>query len=396
MLRAFLPEAVFKTWLAAVLLLLSTGVLAQYPDREPVRVASFNTLSSGWLVYETPGNRLVPYVKGMDEEHQVFYQWLTIKRDQPFEISFPANKGLCLFLDNSLIFKADSSADYTIDLTRIVPLPTPEGKYLFAVWNPNARPDLAGFQNHVPEEKYNPLYASQTVNLKNKPRLLPNQNAFIVFLLLIGIIYGSLRTSFPADFNTVFRVGNLFRKTPPEEGFLAKPIGSWSSFLFITAFSLSFSLLIVAIHANIQNSFIFNRVFWLSESDITARIFSDAVLILGFIFLKYIFLRIMAYIFDVGGVVLLQYREFLRSILFMGMFLPFVMLLYLAFNHTYPGVVLWVSTLAVSALLVITTVRIINTLNKKVPLRNLHLFSYICATEIIPLSVMLKLIVFNY
>ncbi|KAA9331928.1 DUF4271 domain-containing protein [Adhaeribacter soli] len=396
MLRAFLPETSFKNWLAGILLLLSTGAFAQYPDREPVRVTSFNTLSSGWLVNEGRANRLVPYVKGGHEERRAFYQWLAIKRDQPFEISFPATNGLCLFLDNRLIFRADSSANYTIDLTSIIPLPKPEGKYLFAVWSPNALPNLAGFQNYLPEEKYDPLYASQTVNLKNKPRLLPNQNAFIIFLLLIGVIYGSLRTSFPVDFNSVFRVGSLFRKTPPEEGFLAKPIGSWSSFLFITAFSLSFSLLIVAIHANIQNSFIFNRVFWLSESDITARIFSDAVLILGFIFLKYVFLRIMAYIFDVGGVVLLQYREFLRSILFMGMFLPFVMMLYLAFNHTHPGVVLWISTLAVSTLLVITTVRIINTLNKKVPLLNLHLFSYICATEIIPLSVMLKLIVFNY
>jgi hypothetical protein len=395
-LRAFLPDNIFKNWLAVALLLLSAGAFAQYPEREAVKVTSFNTLSSGWLVYDAPGNRLVPYVKGMNEERRVFYQWLTIKRDQPFEISFPATRGLCLFLDNRLIFNADSSADYTIDLTRIIPLPEPEGKYLFAIWNPHAQPNLAGFQNYLPEEKYDPLFASQAVNLKNMPRVLPNQNAFILFLLLIGVIYGSLRTSFPADFNSVFRVGSLLRKTPPEEGFLAKPIGSWSSFLFITAFSLSFSLLIVAIHANIQNSFIFNRVFWLSESDITARIFSDAVLILGFIFLKYLFLRIMAYIFDVGGVVVLQYREFLRSILFMGMFLPFVMLLYLAFNHTYPGVVLWISTLAVSTLLLITTVRIINTLNKKVPLRNLHLFSYICATEIIPLSVMLKLIVFNY
>ena len=104
----------------------------------------------------------------------------------------------------------------------------------------------------------------------------------------------------------------------------------------------------------------------------------------------------MAYIFDVSGIVNTQYREFLRSILFMGMFLPFVMLLYLAFNQINPSVVLLCSTLAVSTLLILTVLRVGLTLNKKVPLQNLHLFSYLWATEVIPLAVMLKLIVFNY
>lgn len=394
--KAFLLKFSFFTWLAAILFLISAPAFAQYPDRQPARVVTYNTLSSDWLVYEAGKNQLVPLVPDAGESNQAYYQRLKIRRDYPFEISFPANKGLCLFLDNRLIFKADSSTNYTLDLTEVVLLPKSEGTYLLAAWNPNVRPNLAAFQNVVPLDENGFTYGSAAIGLQNKPRLLPNQNAFILFLLLIGVIYGSLRTNFPADFNSVFQAGSLFRKVPPEEGFLAKPVGSWSSFLFITAFSLSFSLLIVAIHANIQNSFIFNRVFWLSESDITARIFSDAILILGFVLLKYLFLEAMAYIFDVSGLVLIQYREFLRSILFMGMFLPFVMLLYLAFNHTHPNVVLWISNMAVSALLVITTVRIINTLNKKVPLRNLHLFSYICATEVIPLSVMLKLIIFNY
>lgn len=368
---------------------------AQSPERPPLSVKPVNTLTSEWLVFDAAANKLVAYLPEGNTGPGTYYQWVTIRRDYPFEISFPATRNLSLFLNNQLIFKADSSANHTLDLTSIILLPKPSGKYLLAVWSPEGEPRLDQFVNASKTDLVS-LPDEEAVSLQNKPRSLPNQNAFILCLILIGLIYGSLRWSFAADFNSVFRIGNLFRKQSLEEGFLAKPISSWSSILFIIAFSLSFSLLIAAIHTNIQNSFIFNRLFWVSESDIISRIVTYAITIFGFILLKYVFLQILAYIFDLSELVVIQYREFLRSVLFTGVILPFIMLLYLAFNNKNPSAVLLVSTIAVSALLVITTLRVVLTLNKKVPLRNLHLFSYICATEIIPLTVMLKLIMYNY
>ncbi|MFC5270739.1 DUF4271 domain-containing protein [Adhaeribacter terreus] len=397
MRRALLLNT-FSGWLFAALLVFSIilPLQAQTPERKPVAVTSSNALSSGWLVYDDGEKQLVPFVPSENTDKRAFYQWVRIRSDYPFEITFPASRGLSLFLDNRLIFKADSTASYTVNLTEVVSLPAQGKEYLFAVWSPDVLPKLSDFRNLSEEEVLDEVAGTNAEPIKNKPRAIHNQNAFILFLLLIGLIYGSLRTSFSADFNSVFRVGNLFRQTSLEEGFLAKPISSWSSILFVVAFSLSFSLLIVAIHTNIQNSFIFNRIFWVSESDITSRILYYAAIIFGFIFLKFLFLRLMGYIFDLSGLVLTQYREFLRSILFMGVFLPFVLLLYLAFNATHSGTVLLISTLAVSTLLIVTTLRIVYTLNNKASLRNLHLFSYICATEIMPLSVMLKLIIFNY
>ncbi|HSI90406.1 MAG TPA: DUF4271 domain-containing protein [Adhaeribacter sp.] len=362
----------------------------------PIKQQAVNVLSSDWLVSGSGKKHLQPYIPGVHTSQEAFYQWLTIRPEHPFEIAFPATEGLCIYLNNRLIFKADSAAGYTIDLTSQVPHSAAKDKYLLAVWSPDIRPKIEAFSNVIPRELLMESSEDPGMQLQNQVIYVPNQNAFIVFLLLIGLIYGSLRTSFSADFNSVLRVGDLFRTYSAEEGFLAKPIGNWSGILFVAAFSLSLSMLIVAIYTNLQDSFIFNHLFRLSERAITTRIIFDAILIFALILLKYVFLHIMAYIFDLSGLVVLQYREFLRSMLFMGMFLPFVMLFYLAFNKTYPGTVLLLATLAVSTLLILTAIRVVFTLNKKVPLRNLHLFSYICATEIIPLAVMLKLIVFNY
>jgi hypothetical protein len=394
--RAFLPRTLFLAGLVLLVLLTGRLTFGQAPERGFVNVKSSNTLSAEWLVFNPETKSLIPFIQGEGIETQAYYQWLTIRGDYPFEITFPANKDLCLFLNNKLIFKADSSAKYTLDLTSLVLLPARENKYLFSVWSPNLPPALEAFKNSIANHPNSLLSQDEATLIQNKPRTIANQSAFIIFLLLIGVIYGSLRSNFATDFASVFRAGNLFRSYSLEEGFLTKSIASWSSILFILAFSLSFALLIVAIHTNIQNIFIFRQVFLVSESDIVSRIIFDALLILGFVLLKYLYLQILSYVFGLGSLVSLHYREFLRSVLFLGMFLPFVMLFYLAFNQVNPGTVLLVSTLAVTALLVLTVLRVSVSLNKKLPILNLHLFSYLCATEIIPLAVMLKLIVFNY
>ena len=357
-----------------------------------------NQISSDWLVYQRRTNQFSLYIPDYHGPVGALYQWVEVRRDEPFNIGFTAKKDLCLFINNQLVFTADSVASYSVDLTRLYRFPQPEGRYLLCIWHPTGQPDFATFKNLTGTPVSDP---SVTVDQSprgpwSKTRINPNYNAFIIFLLLIGLLYGSLRTNYASDFQSLFRVSNFLRYSALEEGFLAKPISSWSSILFVVAFSLSFALLIVAIHTNIQNIVIFNRLFSVSETDVTSRILFYTLLIFAFVLFKLLFLTLMGYIFDLTPLVSLQYREFVRSLLFMGIFFPLMMIVYLAFNTQVPQLVLWISNIAVSTILIVTALRIFYTLNKKFPLRNLHLFSYICATEIIPLIILLKLIVFNY
>jgi len=169
-----------------------------------------------------------------------------------------------------------------------------------------------------------------------------------------------------------------------------------SSLLFLLAFSLTLALLIAAIHTNVQQYQLVNQLFPVSEADIATKVLFYTLLIFVVILLKYLFLKVMGFIFGLEQVVRVQYREFIRSMLFLGIFLPLVMLLYLALNTTIPGTILLISNLAVSIVLIVTLLRVFTVVNKKAPVLNLHLFSYLCATEVIPLAIMLKLIVFNF
>ncbi|GAB3541742.1 hypothetical protein GCM10027443_41480 [Pontibacter brevis] len=347
------------------------------------------------MIQRDNGTQLMPYVAGRHSGYNALHQWLNITQAQPFNILFTAPKDLCLFLNNQLIFKANFSANYTIDLAKhskgVAPI---EGKYLLTVWHPYQQPNISSFQNQ-------PRFPEQASELHERPlsirmREYVNQNAFILFLLVIGLAYGALRKNFPNDFSGLFRLDSFINTNALEEGALAKPIGSLSSLLFVLAFSLTLALLIAAIHTNVQQIQLFNRLFPVSEADITTKVIFYTLLIFIIILLKYLFLKIMGFIFGLEQVVQLQYREFIRSMLFLGIFLPLVMLLYLALYTTIPETILLISNLAVSFVLVITTLRVFTTVNKKAPVLNLHLFSYLCATEVIPLAIMLKLIVFNF
>ncbi|WP_299760273.1 DUF4271 domain-containing protein [uncultured Pontibacter sp.] len=355
-----------------------------------------NTITGNWLVQRGDGAQLMPYVANQHANYNALHQWVPITQAQPFNIAFAAPQDLCLFLNNKLIFKADSAANYTLNLTAFSSDIDPvEGKYLLTVWHPAAQPNISTFRNV-------PLVAGSKQEAGQRPfsvqvREYVNQNAFIMFMLLIGLIYGLLRVSYPADFKSQFDLNRFLRSNPQEDMYaVGKPIGAASNMLFVLAFSLSLALLIAAIHTNVQHVRLFNRLFPVSEADITTKILFYTLLIFSIVLLKYVFLKVMSFVFSLESLVQVQYREFLRSLLFMGLFLPLVMLLYLSLNMMMPEAILLISSLAVSLVLVITILRVFYTVNKKASVINLHLFSYLCATEVIPLAIMLELIVFNF
>jgi hypothetical protein len=354
-----------------------------------------NLITAYWLVQQEDSGQLVPYIAEQHKAYNALHQWVSVAQAQPFRISFAAPKDLCLFLNNQLVFKADYAANYTLDLATLSKNINPvEGKYLLTVWHPEQQPNVRTFRSQLqhPETVKEPDQRPLSVRV----RKYVNQNAFILFLLLVGLVYGVLRTSYPNDFRGLYRFEPFDRRNTLEEGGMVKPIRSLSSIFFILAFSLTLALLIAAIHTNLQQVKLFNRFFPVSEFDITTKILFYTLLIFFVIISKYLFLKFMGFIFGLEQVVQTQYREFIKSMLFMGIFLPLIMLLYLALNAVMPETILLLSSIAVSFVLIITVMRVFLTVNKKAPVLNLHLFSYLCATEVIPLAIMLKLIVFNF
>ncbi|MBX0292712.1 DUF4271 domain-containing protein [Hymenobacter sp. HSC-4F20] len=381
-------------WLVSLSLLPHLLLAAEYRPLPPAPRAG---LTQDWLIHDEARNRLVLYLSDYHTPTHAYYQWLSIRPGKALPISFTAREKLSLFLDNRLVFTARAPATYTVDLAALLPAGSTAGPHLLCVWQPDALPDLASFANAVtvgptPAGKAAPsVLAAQP-----RPRGHQGQNVFVGFLLLIGLCYGGLRATYQPGFTRIYQVEGLWGKASADQDFLVKPTLTWLNLVLVLLFALSFALLLVAIHTNIQSIVILRQLFDVAESAIVVRVLLYTLLVAGFVLGKYLFLELMGYIFDVTELVTIQYREFIRTILFMGLFLPIVMLLYLGLNQRLPETVLWISNGVVSLLLVGTVLRVARTLHHKTSLLNLHLFSYLCATEVIPLIILLKLIVFTY
>ncbi len=395
-----LPASLRKLWLLAGSLLLLASVLrparASASEYRQLPPATPTALSADWLIHDAARNRLIFYLPGYHQPAHAYYQWVRVGRTQPFPLSFAAQPGLSLFIDNQLIFTARTATVYSLDLARLLPVQLAPGTHLLAVWQPEGFPALASFSGVSPSGAgpgQPEAHAGQA-----QPRLPgpQGQNIYLGFLLVLGLSYGAVRTTYQPGLARIFQIEELFGTGSDQQAFLTKPAFSLLNLLLVLLFALSFALLLTAIHTDLQNLPLLRRVFDVPETAIVARIVLYTAIITLFVFGKYVYVGVLGYIFGLQPLVNIQYREFLRTTLLAGLFLPLVLLLYLSLNGSFPRSVAWAASTAIGIVLVGTVLRIARTLHRQASLLNLHLFAYLCATEVLPLLVLLKLIVFTY
>ncbi|WP_331057442.1 DUF4271 domain-containing protein [Hymenobacter sp.] len=379
-------------------MLLATAVLwpveaSEYRQLPPAAPAS---LSADWLIHDVARNRLIFYLPGYHQPAHVYYQWVRVGRTQPFPLSFAAQPGLSLFIDNQLVFTAQAATTYSVDLAQLLPPQLPTGAHLLAVWQPDGSPALASFSGSAVASNASGQPLAQVGWALPRLPGPQGQNVYLGFLLVLGLAYGAVRTTYQSGLARIFQIEELFGNGSDQQAFLIKPAFTLLNLLLVLLFALSFALLLTAIHTDLQNLPLLRRFFNVPETAIVARVLLYTTIITVFVFGKYVYVGLMSYIFGLQSLIDVQYREFLRTTLLAGLFLPLVLLLYLSLNSSYPQAVAWSASSAIGVVLVGTVLRVGRTLHQHASLLNLHLFAYLCATEVLPLLVLLKLIVFTY
>jgi len=227
----------------------------------------------------------------------------------------------------------------------------------------------------------------QQAALQSQPLLLG--------LLLVGLLYGVVRSAYPAGLARVLQVADLFGTSADSPDFLIRPAFTLLNLTLTLLFALSLSLLLTALHTDFSSLPLVNELLKVPESATLSRVGLYAGLIVAFIIGKFLIVEALSYIFDLRTLATIHYREFLRTTLLIGLLVPVVLLLLLSLNAYWPPIVK-VANSFVLILLTVTVLRVARTLHQRTSLLNLHLFAYLCATEILPLAVLLKLIVFTY
>ena len=394
---AYRRLASLLSWLLLGVVCSSASHAAEYQPLPPA--AATGLAADSWLLHDATGNRLILYLPGYHAPAHAYYQWVRFLPKRPFVLSFAAAPGLSIFLDNQLQYTATKAGRFSLDLAATVPADRLGQPHLLAVWQPEGYPALSSFSAEVsPIAQPVATTATAATRLPHlQLRVPPSQgtNVLLVFLLVLGVLYGVVRSAYPAGLARILQVNELFGSSADPQNFLTRPAFTWLNVGLVLLFSLSLALLLTALHTDFSSLPLFQQVFDVPESAIAARVLVYTGLILSFVIGKYLLVELLSYIFDLRLLVNLHYREFLRTTLLLGLLLPVVLLLYLGLNARWPGVVSLANG-CVLLLLTATVLRVARTLHQRASLLNLHLFAYLCATEVLPLAVLLKLIVFTY
>jgi hypothetical protein len=373
---------------------------AQAAEYHPLPPAPAPGLSAdNWLLHDAARNRLILYLPGYHAPAHAYYQWVRLRAGQPLRVSFAAQPGLSIFVDNKLLMRAGKAGSYIVDLSKNLPRQAAP-MHLLAVWQPDGYPALGSFSVVAPSTEA----ASKETPVVSMPRAIPaparlqlgalQSQSLLLGLLLVGLLYGAVRSAYPAGLASVLQVSDVFGATSNPQSFLVRPAFTLLNLVLVLLFSLSLALLLTALHTDFSSLPLVNQLLKIPEAATLSKIGLYTGLILGFIIGKFLLVEGLSYVFDLRPLAMVHYREFLRTTLLVGLLVPVALLLFLSLNAYWPPIV-GIANGFVLVLLSVTVLRVAQTLHQRASLLNLHLFAYLCATEILPLAVLLKLIVFT-
>lgn len=341
-------------------------------------------LINRFLVYES--GRFVAYTN-KDNHRQSISFFLNSKDHKTDYLQLNVSGETALFRNNKIInyFKEDSMVYYPVNKLLGI-----EKEVFITIYNSKLRP-----------EDLNAKLVSKTSNI---PRILKpserSQKVFLNFymtgLIIILMIIAISRNKFPRLYHDYFFVTRMISFRNVEEYVLQLRPFSRPNILFYIIISLSAGLFIFGLQNFLEATF--NPLIQIDPSSFFESIYlwiTGSLIILFSIFLKWILIRNLARLFKL--------REFNYIHLFNSLRFNFLTLIialvvftvfYLIIGYDAPSTYQTLLHIVI-AMLLLRIILIFFKLLEFGTHRKLHLFSYLCGTELIPFIIVFKLILID-
>ena len=374
--------------LALLLGLLTTvqTLNAQLNQRlEPVR-----ELNSYWLTADRQGESYTPYVQGTSLNYPVIGFILNTNDNQGLVLRCCVPQGTSIFIDNRIVDRTSSEHCKLYNLDS-----------LNAIYRKNAV-FLSFFKENLnPSELSTTLMALQPIQdaqaqTKSTPQIIkrisePFMDFFVVAIILITSFYAFLINKYPKGHRDFFNFSKAFSLTLKEEKILTQRNMSSVNTMFLGLYSMVFSLLIILFWKIFQSvpelfgfvqlgSFSTGLFSWLALS----------VIIFCVVELKYMIIKILCSLLNIEKIAQIHFFDFIRiSLIFVCSTLIVASSLYL--SNLPKGTLFTVILYFFLALLGVRIIILLLKLIGDTSFRKIHLISYLCTTEILPLLIGIRI-----
>lgn len=363
------------------LLLVLTGLIPLAFGDAARKESAVYDFSGNWLRYDKYYESYLPLKSQELKSAKSIHQVLDFEKYKNYMLKFEASQGLALFVNNKLIFKKINSGKEQVSIPVNTLEPDEEGKIIITFFQPEGiLPFSSAF---IVYESLLPVVRkgdeATMVFLARTVRDLVSDYALLFILMLT--LFVLFKQTYPREYLRYYSF------TPQEntDHLLPGPFSIPSLWMaLINGLTLSLLIYIPGLDEVIFDS--------------SYSILKGTVLITGAYFVfyigKYLYLWLIAWVFNYSKVVSPQFAEYIRffervcqvaCLILFGLVASGLITLSIKSEILYYSLII---------LLVFCVLKVILLFLRLVSHRNLYLFSYLCAAEVLPLIIAVKILLF--
>lgn len=344
-------------------------------------------LKGEWLVYNQDQESLVPFVKDFFDQKSINF-YLDLNKYQDYHLSLDLPTKTSLLIENRIVFSSKKRVTKFFNIDSLKQLYNADN-ILISIFSADINVEKIG--SEIVDRNSNQLSNSTETMVDISRR---RHNIYIDFFILAVIsILASVvfvKQIIKSTFSDYLSVSSTFSIKPKSEALYSIGVFASSNILMYILYGLSLGFMIIMTLASSPNELITGFQNEKPFQLIGLSLLLSIVLVILLV-LRYFLLRIVGGLYKMKNLVSIQFYDYLRITFFMLL----VFFVLLVFNFGIGGslintdkslfVIIFIFLLCLRPLFIFLK------LNNLAGIKNLHLFSYICATELIPLTIIVKL-----
>ena len=338
------------------------------------------SFAQNWLRYDNYYEAYLPLKNSELENCKNIHQTIQVEKYRNYNLSFTATKGLSLFVNNKLVYKKIGGEEEIVRLSVNTLESNESGEAILTFYHSEGVLPLytASITNNfvVPNEVQKE--SQNRIVFRNLDR---NFGSCFILFLLIASLFIVFKQMYPKEYLRYYS----FRAQENIDHLLPGTF-SISSLLMALINGLTISLLVYTLKLD---EVIFNSSSSLLNGTLYILLFYTV-----FYFGKYFYLSGIAWLFNYSKLVAFQFSEYTRLLEIICLIAAALLFAIEASGFiklSIKPVTLYYSLIIV---LIFCVIKVIFLFFRLITHRNLYLFSYICAAEILPLIITIKILLF--
>ena len=347
-------------------------------------------LKGKWLTVNQEGNSYVPFINGSSLNYPVIGIIMNIRDGSGLTLRVCLSAGTSVFIDNKIVDRIQNDGCRLYNLDSLMLSYNQESLFV-SFFKKSLNPDLVTTTLMTTQPIRDVQAQSKPLQQITKRYSDQFPDFYIIAILMVAAYCAFLLNRYPKGYRDFFNFSKAFSLSFKEEKVLTQRNMSTVNALFLWLYSLIITLVIILfwkIFGSIPDLFKF--VTFESFSSCFISWFVMSLLAYVVVWMKYVLIKTLCSMLNVDKIAQIHFFDFMRiSFIFVTAIFIALSVVYLTFvDQTVPftiGLYIFLSLLAM---------RIIILLFKLIgdsSFRKIHLISYLCTTEILPLLIGIRI-----